>query len=321
MLDNNDFAWGTALAAVVLVIIVGIVAGFSGCTKPKAGEIGVIRNGGVLDNKNIRGTVDNGSGITWAGFWSDTHYYPVDSQQRFFRMATCGDNVCKGADGFAVKVPTADGVDVEIEGTFYLNTTFNNSPEGLEAVQKFDTQFATRTFGGKHPYEGVEGWEAFLGAMVEPVVVNNLRETVAGIECADLVSSCALVQNSGAAVKGVEVNRSDSVVQVQKAVQEGLSTDLKATLRGNYFGNVQFRLSRVVLPEKIQSAINDAQSAFAQVSQAQAKIQSAKAEAKANEERQRGYDNCEVCGRIDTIKELPKGLQALGGDVALGISR
>lgn len=37
MLDNNDFAWGTALAAVVLVIIVGIVAGFSGCTKPKAG--------------------------------------------------------------------------------------------------------------------------------------------------------------------------------------------------------------------------------------------------------------------------------------------
>ena len=46
-----------------------------------------------------------------------------------------------------------------------------------------------------------------------------------------------------------------------------------------------------------------------------------KAEAKANEERQRGYDNCEVCGRIDTIKELPKGLQALGSDVALGISR
>lgn len=309
---------GAVVAGLAFIALI-LLTSLSGCfSKPNAGEIGVVRNGGPLDNKNIRGTIENGSGLAWTGMFSTVHYYPVDSQQRFFRMATCSGAPCPGADGLAVTVPTSDGVEVTIEGTFYLNTVFNNSADGLKALKAFDTQFATRTFQGSHAYEGTVGWEKFLAAIVEPIVVNNLRETIAGVPCADLIASCSLVQNGGGRVV-VRGDTQSNVTKIQKAVQDGLAEDLDETLRQRYFGNVQFRLSRVVLPDQIQAAINEAQSAFAQVSQAQAKVQSAKAEAQANRERQRGYNACPACQRIDLVKALPPGLQALGSDVAIGL--
>jgi hypothetical protein len=303
---------GGLLAGMVLV-------GAPGCmTTPDAGEIGVVRNGGPFDNHQIRQVVPNGSGNTWNGFYSKTHYYPVDSQQRFFRMGS-GDN----ADSPPVTVPTSDGVEVTIEGTFYLNTVFNNGKPGKAAVEAFDTQFATRTFGpdGLHAYEGNDGWSAFLSAIVEPIVVNNLRDTVAGVSCSQLVSSCALVQNqSGKPAELVSgKNNQANVASVQQAVSKGLAVDLNQTLKRRYFGNVTFKLSRVVLPPKVQNAINDAQSAFAEISRAQAKIQSAKADAAANEERQHGYNSCPTCARIDAIRALPRGLTALGGNFAVGV--
>src|SRR3954447_16306772 len=140
-------------AAVVAAILLLVV--LTGCyTKPEAGEIGVVRNGGPFDNHNIRQVVPNGAGNTWNGWWSTTHYYPVDSQQRYFRFATCDSGACPGADALAITVPTRDGVDVTIEGPFYLNTVFDASPQGAESLKAFDTQFATRTFDGKHAYDG-----------------------------------------------------------------------------------------------------------------------------------------------------------------------
>lgn len=312
----------------------------TGCTsKPQAGEIGVVRNGGLLDNHNIRQVVPNGAGNTWVGWFSESHYYPVDSQQRYFRFATCYDKdrkpvVCDNADALAITVQTEDGKDVTIEGTFYLNTVFNNSKAGERAVQAFDTQFSTRTFGsdGLHAYEGNAGWSDFLGAIVEPIVVNNLRDTISGVRCADLVSSCALVQTNTSAADAKKPPPSDvttgknnqsNIARVQSAVQTGLGTDLVATIGGRtrqaYFANIKFTLARVLLPGKVQAAINDAQSAFAAVSQAQARIQSATADALANEERQNGYNKCPACQEIDKLKALPAGLQALGGNIAVGI--
>src|SRR5215212_1224516 len=103
------------LGAAVLVAGVVALIGLTGCyTKPQAGEIGVVRNGGPLDNHNIRQVVPNGAGNTWNGWWSTTHYYPVSSQQRYFRFATCDGGKCDGADALAITVPTSDGVDVTI---------------------------------------------------------------------------------------------------------------------------------------------------------------------------------------------------------------
>lgn len=301
------------------LLAVAMLFGMTGCySKPQSGEIGVVRNGGPFDNHKIRQIVPNGAGNTWVGWFSNTHYYPVDSQQRFFRFADCED--CD-RDSAAITVPTSDGVEVTIEGTFYLNTVFNDSPQGLDSVKAFDTQFATRTFSGKHAYEGNEGWSAYLGAIVEPIVINNLREQIQNVSCADLVSSCALVQNQGnAATKVVKQKADQNKVQaVQQAVEQGLDSDLKGTLNGTYFKNIKFSLQRVVLPDRVQGAINEAQSAFAQVTQAQARVRSARLESQANGERQAGYRKCPTCARIDAIRALPRDLQALGSGVAVGI--
>jgi hypothetical protein len=57
----------------IAVMALAAVAGMTGCTtKPEAGEIGVVRNGGPFDNHNIRQIVPNGSGTTWNGWWSST---------------------------------------------------------------------------------------------------------------------------------------------------------------------------------------------------------------------------------------------------------
>ncbi len=305
----------TAMVGILLLLALST----AGCyTKPQSGEMGVVRNGGWLDNHKIRQIVPNGAGNTWNGWESSTHYYPVDTQQRFFRLQTCFDGKdikvpCDGADDVAITVPTSDGVEVGIEGTFYLNTGFNNSKDGVDTIKAFDTQFGTRTFGNgdKHAWDGNDGWKAFLSSIVEPVIANNLRETVAGITCSHLVSSCALVQNNGnTAQAGLPTGSKpkNSVTEVQEAINAGLQGDLNRTLKGNYFTNIRFNLTKVDLPEKVQAAINNAQSAFAQVSQSQAKVRAATLDAKANVERQKGYNKCPTCAAIDQTKAIPKSI-------------
>jgi len=293
---------------------------------PQAGEIGVIRNAPSaalftdwFDSHTIRGVIPNGSGSKYTGLGSDVHYYPVDSQQRFFRLQTCTnehneEEPCQGADDVAISVPTADGVQVGIEGTFYLDTTFNNSPKGIALLKSFDTQYGTRTFpyGSEelHAWDGTNGWKAFLGSLVEPVIANNLRSVIAGVRCEELVSSCALVQNAGS-TKTVDFSSlSNHVTAVQNSLNTGLQSDLNATLTAPgttdaYFGNIHFRLTKVDLPKNVQEAIDNAQASFAQVTQAQAKVKSAHLEAQANEERQKGYVHCPACAQIDTLKAIP----------------
>lgn len=314
--------------ALALVVLVAFALAATGCAStPKSGEIGVVRNGKAwymptdwFDNKAIRGIVSNGSGQTWVGMGSSVHYYPVDTQQRFFRLQTCGVNPCEGADSTAITVPTSDGVEVTISGTFYLNTAFDNSANGARIVKKFDTQFATRTFDGKHAYEGNDGWSHFLAAIVEPVIQNNMRQTVAGVSCAELVSSCALVQNQGnidfsktKQLASGKVNQ-NNVQQIQDAINANLQSDLRTTLGSadkghpsdDYFKNIRFNLAKVDLPPAVQTAIDKAQANFAAVSAAQADVQKAALEAKANEKKQEGYQKCSGCLEIDKIKAWKK---------------
>lgn len=326
----------------ILVVIIALVAmsSMTGCYgKPAAGEIGVVRNGGPFDNHQIRGCdkkpltdqcgiLDNGSGNSWIGWMSEAHFYPVDSQQRFFKMeSTANGTKADGADAPAPTVPTADGVEVTLEGTFYLNTAFNNTPQGVSLLKQFDTQFSTRTFGGEHAYDGNSGWSKFLAAIVEPVVVNNLREVISGVKCSELVSSCALVQNSSLSPQDTKKtaqqiaaqNNQSNIANIQDQVQTGLERDIKATLGKDYFKNIKFNLRLVQLPPKVQDAIDTAQASFAQVSQAQAKLQSASLEARANEQRQAGYKSCPACAQIDMLKAIPSNVTtfAPGGNFAV----
>lgn len=297
--------WGRRLGGLALVVVLlGLIAavGHGPVTKPEAGQIGVIRNGGPLDNRNIRGVVQSGSGLTWSGLYSTTHYYPVSSQQRFIKISDESE-----ADAPVITVPTKDGVEVSIQGTFYMNTVFDNSAPGLSAMRNFDTQFSTRTFGtaNLHPYDGKEGFSAFLTANVIPSVRNNLRQVMGGVACQELVSSCALVQNQTAEDQQKALSTNATMQEIETVVQDGLKTDLTATLGETYFTNVKFSLTAVTLPAKVQEAIESAQASFALVSKADAEKRAAKIEAQANLEKQRGYNACRACAQQDILKAIP----------------
>lgn len=310
------FGSGVALLVLGIGLLTAIIVASRSTTKPEAGQIGVIRNGGPFDNRNIRGLVRSGSGLTWTGLMSTTHYYPVSSQQRFIKLS---DD--PASDGPSVTVPTKDGVEVTIQGTFYMNTAFDNSPGGLKAMRDFDTQFSTRTFGTEdlHPYDGRAGFSAFLTANVIPSVRNNLRQVISGVSCYQLVSSCALVQNQSAEQQRNALDSSTKIPQIEEAVQKGLDADLSDTLGQAYFRNIKFSLSSVVLPEKVQTAIESAQASFALVSKADAEKRAAKIEAEANLERQRGYNSCRACAQQDILKAIPENVTtyAPGGAFAV----
>lgn len=302
-----------AVLAGAIVLIVALTAVIGGFDKTAGGEVGVVRNGGWFDNNRVRQVIPPASGLTWTGTYSTTHRYPA--QQRFYTItsdAKRGDRT--GVD--VVNTPSSDGVEMGIEGTIYF--TLNLDPDTLKA---FDTKFGTRQFRGvdgqlRYAYDGDEGWSTFLDAIVRPVIDNDLRIQINSFRCAELVSSCALVQNgaqrTGAPAPanpdtGGQTNNTN-IAKVQEAVNSSLPKDLAEMLGGNFFEGIKFNLARVTLPQTVQDAVNKAQAAYAQVSEAQARVAQAKAEAEANKTRQQGYDACSACAQIDIIKALPPGV-------------
>ncbi|WP_243725459.1 SPFH domain-containing protein [Actinomadura rubrisoli] len=298
------------LAVVVLPVLSALLGGYE---RTSGGEIAVVRNGGFFDNNKIRQVIDPGSGRTWVGLYSKVHKYPA--QQRFYTITSDADKGDEsGVD--VVTVPSSDGVNMGIEGTLYF--TLNQDHQSLK---EFDDKYGTRKFrsaNGKtySPFDGDKGWSAFLDQIVRPVIDNDLRSQVNSFRCAELVSSCALVQNASAppqqrnARTGAVVPESNNgnIAKVQNAINTSLAADLQSTLGGRFVTNIHFNLVRVTLPEKVQDAVDRAQAAFAQVSEAQAKVATARAEAAANKARQDGYNKCPTCARIEELKALPQGI-------------
>jgi regulator of protease activity HflC (stomatin/prohibitin superfamily) len=295
----------------IVALIIALVGVFGAFDKTTGGEIGVVRNGGWFDNNRVRQVIQPGANLTWTGLWSTTHKYP--SQQRFYTITSDpkrGDRA--GVD--VVNTPSSDGVDMGIEGTIYF--TLNLSPK---AMTSFDNKFGTRQFRGtdgilRYAYDGDEGWSSFLDAIVRPVIDNDLRIQIGSFRCSELVSSCALVQNGAQnaqpatpVASGGQQNNTN-IAQVQNAVNQSLPRDLTDMLGGDFFDGIRFNLARVTLPQTVQDAVNKAQAAYAAVSEAQAKVVQAQAEADANKKRQEGYNACPACAQIDIIKALPPGV-------------
>ncbi|WP_197688077.1 SPFH domain-containing protein [Actinoplanes sp. SE50/110] len=293
--------------------MVALTAAFGGFDKTTGGEVGVVRNGGWFDNNRVRQVIQPASGLTWTGLYSTTHKYPA--QQRFYTItsdARRGDRT--GVD--VVNTPSGDGVDMGIEGTVYF--TLNLDPTTMTT---FDNKFGTRQFRGtdgtlRYAYDGDEGWSSFLDAIVRPVIDNDLRIQISGFRCAELVSSCALVQNGAQGTANVGTppaaatgqNNNSNIAKVQDAVNSSLAKDLADMLGGAFFEDIKFNLARVTLPAAVQDAVNKAQAAYAAVSEAQARVAQAKADADANKTRQLGYNACSACAQIDIIKALPPGV-------------
>jgi hypothetical protein len=294
---------------VALVALFGVVVpGFAyaaGFTKADGGHVVVVRNGGPFDDNSIRQVIQPNSSLTSTGLYSAEHPYP--STQRNFKVSGQED----ADSNEVINVPTKDGVLVGVEGTFYFDVNFTDE----DVMSAFDDKYGTRTYPGPDgqiaAWDGDEGWSAFLNFTLGNLVQNVLRQEIGDVECADLVASCSLAANSSAQAAAVidpNANGNQTINQVQAAVNEAFSKDVNDVLGVDILVNPRFVLSKIELPQNVQDAINQAQAAFAGVTESQAALQRAQIDAQANAARQSGYNSCPTCAQIDVLKALPDGL-------------
>jgi hypothetical protein len=299
---------GLGLAIGVVVLVAGVVPGIaflSGFTKADGGHVIVVRNGGPLDDNSIRQVIQPNSALTSTGLYSKAHPYP--STQRNFKVSGA-----RNADSNEViNVPTKDGVLVGVEGTFYFDVNYTDE----RTMRAFDDKYGTRTYpepggGATYAWDGDDGWSAFLEFTLGNLVQNVLRQEIGDVECADLVASCSLAANSSAQAAAVThaTSGNQTINQVQQAVNDGFTKDVDDVLGVPILVHPRFVLSKVDLPANVQTAINQAQAAFAGVTESQAALQRAQIDAKADAARQAGYDSCPTCAQIDIVKALPSGL-------------
>jgi regulator of protease activity HflC (stomatin/prohibitin superfamily) len=307
-------AAGVATVVAIIFFALFALSGF-GLARMDAGHVGVVRNGGPLDDKNIRQILQPGQSLTWTGWLSeDPHAYPASNVQRFYTITSDrarGDR--QGSD--IVRVPTRDGVQVGIEGTLYFNFVGESNERLLQA---FDNNFGTRTFptveagDRRFPWEGDEGFSAMLDTILRPVILNDLREEVGQKRCQELISSCALIsRGEQAATPVADENSNANLQEIQRSINESLTQDIQSTLGGGYFTNIRFNLSRVTLPENVQRAIDEAQSAFAEVSRARARVRQAEFQNRANRLLARTYSESPELAQIEAIKAIPEGAEVI----------
>ncbi len=311
-----------------LVLLVCPIIAVSSFARTGPNEVGVVYNGGPLDKKTQRQLIPPSSGLTWTGWLSqDPRLYPSEGSPRRYLITSEGQGGDRpGVD--VVRVPTADGIDVGLEAKISFTTAFTGQADD-ELMKSFDARYGNRTFAGLgggrlHPWEGDDGFAAFLDTEFRPVLDNAVRETIGTFRCEDLVSSCALIGQS----RNVRVD-SDSgaqtnanLLRVQDALAETLANDLDRNLGGAYFKNVQVVVSAVRLPQRVQQAVDEAQAQFAEVNKAKADLQKAQIRKQVNDTLGRSYENCPACAQIDALKSIPANVTAisLGGNGSIALS-
>ena len=306
----------TAVVAVGLVLLIALISFLTwqnesfGSTD--GGHVAIVRNGGPFDNTKIRQVLPPSSGRTNIGMFSTLHDYPTS--QRFYTISSSGS---KADANESITVPTADGVNVGIEGSAYF--TLNTDPsDGYRILRDFDNKYGTRQFrctntsSSLNIYDGDDGFSCFLDQVVAPVINNDLRVSIGDVKCAQLVASCSLVQNTSAAIDPSTIGKGNvNLAKIEQDISSSLATDLNTTLGGQFFSNVRFNLAKIDLDPAVQKAISDAQAKFAQVSAAQADLKQAQIQAQTNTARQQGYNSCKACQQIDILHALPSTLTTL----------
>ena len=303
--------------AVAVFLATFLLTGATACfERPEAGKISVIRNGGPLDDRSIRGVLPPGEGNSWIGLLSTEHEYPSSAVQRFYTITSAGGGDRIGVD--VVRTQTSDGFLVGLEGTFYFTTAFDGSDEGEELVRRFDDQFGVRTFAVPgsgtrlHPWEGDDGWAAFLDQIVRPIIDNQIRTAMLRFRCDELISSCALVSRRDAAAPGdIDAGQQNNanLQRIEEEVVRGVITEVTDTLGAEYLRGWRFELVRPTLPEEIQTSIHRAQAAFARVTEARAEAERAKAQRQAAQTLAAVYEQSPALAQIQMVREA-KELQS-----------
>jgi SPFH domain / Band 7 family len=274
------------------------------------GYIGVVRNGGPLDNRSVRQILLPGQRLTFTGWFSQKpHEYPSATALR--TLAVTGDPRAGARTGTdVITVPTRDGVQVGLDGTLFFRFI---GERDIALTSRFDVTIGSRRFpnaGGKelYPWQGEEGFAAAVSGLLGPNLENNLRREVGAFDCAQLVASCSIVhrarRGAGARVVG---DTNTNLAAIQSTINRTLEYDAAQTLGRHYFFDMHFVLSRVTLPGNVQSAVDDAQAQYAGVSRARATAKQARYRAKALALLAHAYNSSPGLARVEALKAVPRG--------------
>ena len=281
---------GVIAGVIVLVLAINAIGSFKAVGP---GEVCVVQEGGPFDGRGVKEVRQPSSGISNIGMFNHQRCFPATTRNYLISAdATGGDR--QGVDVF--HAPTKDSVLVGVEGQalFTLNTD-------AAVIEDFYRRFGVRTFSGLHPYDGDDGWSAFLDVQFRPVLDNALREELGKNRCAALNAACAVIKG-GDDVKDTDQN----IVQVQTGVERTLAADLNDTLGGPYFQNVRFRLQQIRLPAQLEEAIAKANSARANVETQRLNAEAASNQARAARRLAKAYRSNPYAGLIEFAKSLPE---------------
>jgi hypothetical protein len=218
-----------------------------------------------------------------------------------------------------VTVPTRDGVQVGLEATIFFHFVGDRD---LELLKRFDSGFGTRRFethDGQRlkPWEGDDGFAAFMDSVFRPVLENDLRREIGRFRCEQLVASCTLLRHASRP-SSVGADPTDSSIVnlalVEDRVTRSLEEDLASTLEAPFFWGVHFRLSSVRLPSRVQDVIDDVHAKYASVSGARAEASRAHYEDLRNRVLARTYQRSPALARIHAIRSAPKGATIIIND-------
>jgi regulator of protease activity HflC (stomatin/prohibitin superfamily) len=299
---------GVATIAILAVTSVVLVSG-ARVSRQDAGHVGVVRNGGALDNRRIRQILMPGQKVTWTGLFSQQpREYPA---RKVVLTYTVTSDARRGdrREVDVVNVPTRDGVQVGLEGTVF----FKFVGEGdIALLRQFDQTLGMRRFpvvGGNStlfPWNGEDGFGAMLDAAFRPILDNDLRSQVGAFACSQLVASCSLVRR---VVDPSEEKRNANrnIASVEDRLATSLRADLTETLGGDFFRDIHVRISRVTLPQRVQGAVDDVQAQYVAVNGAKAQVRRAEYDAKRNDVLADTYNRSPSLARIEEIRAAPKG--------------
>lgn len=324
--EGSILGWGIAIGLGILGFI-GVIAGgawlfsFTG-TDP--GTVCIVQEGGPFDGKGIKEIRPGGEGPKPIGAFNHQRCYP-NTQRNYIVSRNAKEGDSKSVD--TVIVPTKDAVNLGIEGQALF--TLNQNEKVLRAFYK---NYGVRTFNGRRPDEGDEGWRNFLAVQFRPVLDSALREAIGQFDCTELVNTCQYVQNADDAVKGniKKVDNAQNINKAQTQIEATLQDELNKTLGGNYFQNIRFRLRGATFDPAVQEQITAAQAkrtevakakleANRQVAEAEGRRRVAEQDAKAIRIKALSYVKNKAQAQIDKIRALcgQDGCdpQVLGGNV------
>jgi regulator of protease activity HflC (stomatin/prohibitin superfamily) len=311
-------ALAVGVGIIALIVLATTVGGFKSVPP---GEICVIQEGGPLDGRGVKEVRQPSSGVSFIGAFNSQRCFPA-TERNYVLSADPNQSDREAVDFF--ETPSKDAVQVRIEGQalFRLSTK-------EDVVETFYRRFGVRTFNGMHPYDGNDGWTAFLNVQFRPILENALREAIGQYRCVELNNTCAYVQEPNAVAEG-KVETADNVqnlAEVQTKIAETFQADLNDTLGGPFFEGIRFRLVQVRFDPELQQSIVRATAARADVAtkrlEAQQKVETAIGDRRVAEQKARAiratrsaYRDNPSQARIDGIRALPRDLQALGGNLS-----